>query len=291
MGVDWAVMFPNKDANRAELMRLIRQQADAFQAMPSYWDRDIMTPRSVLDRTKEEHEPLYLTSSRALHGLLEFPEYDETGRLPEYPGLAPCWRVYPITESPIFPPQWRLRAFRTFLPDELGAQIEEWRRWLAAVDRGEYRDYLFELYAHEMTKSLFVGWRDLKEHIDAVASETGERAPGESLAALCRSILRHPVPEITPAPIRPYPAMSGGPTGQRRNSQEGVILAQAKEWVANIREWGAAIDDETWRSGFSEADFPAFDEYLALTHDSWLLDFLAWAETCHSFGMGLALDY
>jgi hypothetical protein len=53
-----------------------------------------------------------------LRELLDFPEYDhETSRPRDHPDLALCWRVYPITHSTIFPPQRRLRAHRTILPD------------------------------------------------------------------------------------------------------------------------------------------------------------------------------
>jgi hypothetical protein len=287
MGIDWAVMFPRKGADPAELRRLIRQQAEAFQAMPSYWDRDFMTPRSALDRTKEEHEPLFSKSCRALMELLELPEYgDETGRLTEFPGLPPCWRVYPIMDSPIFPPQWRLQAFRRFLPNELGRQLEEWRGWLSTVDRGEYRDYLFEALCP----------RDDEQVVPRLARRRGSRFEDGTAGAeraSSRALPRIPAPAGSRDRAGTDPPISDETRRTRRSTADpggAEILARAKAWDATLRDWRSSIQKQGWRPVCLGEDILSFDHYLALTRDCSLLEFLAWAEKRRLFGMGWVLN-
>ncbi len=291
MGIDWEVMFPRPGADRVELDRLIREQAAAFQAMPYHWDSDFMTPDEVLDRTNREHGPLLGRSCRELSAILEFPKYDEeAGRLVAFPGLRPCFRVYPITGSLVLPPQWRLRAFRSFLPSDLGRQLDEWREWFEAVDRGEYRDYLFEVYLHEMSKRLFLGWIDVRDHVEEVASRTGSRAPGERRARLCREYLEQPEPEIRPAPIQPYPNGTGTAREARRTEQERVLLVRARGWDETLRDWASSINEQGWRPVYLGEEIVPFDDFLAQTRDPWLLEFLEWAGTCRSLRMGWFLS-
>ncbi len=285
MGVDWSRMRPKPGVDHDELRRLARRQAESFQGMPYYWATDMLTPDSYLKQTRQQFERPYRESSEALRGLLEFPGYDEErARCCDHPGLAPCWRVYPITHNTIFPPQWRLAAYRTLLPDELGPGVEAWVRWLSAVSEGEHRTYLSRLHAHETTKRLYVLWRDLREDAVALRPEDTARRRRPVLTAMRGRVLGRPAPEIAPAPMGPTPADVGGPPDDR------WLMGQVTELLSVIREWAEAADDEAWRGGY-EADFPDFDGFLAQARDPWRLDFLRWAEACRSLGMGLFLGH
>ena|ERR1051325_10264984 len=121
MGIDWFRMRPKLTTDQGGLARLIELQAEAFQGLPSMWSTDqLETPESYENETIRRFERQYGDSSRALKQLLDFPVWDSgTDTSNDYPDLAPCWRVYPITHTSIFPPQWRVQAHRTFLADSL----------------------------------------------------------------------------------------------------------------------------------------------------------------------------
>jgi hypothetical protein len=283
-------MRPKPGVDPAELERLVRRQADAIQAMICCWPTHTLTPDSYDEQTKQRLERPYLESSEALKGLLEFPEYDDEAKLCcDHPDLAPCWRVYPITCNTVFPLQWRLTAHRTILPDELGPHIEVWTRWLSAVSGGEHRMYLFQLYTHEITKRLYAHWQDLKEQAEALGPETTAPSQRPRFEALRARILGRPTPVIAPAPIRPAATSGQTPADEDQPPDDREVMGWATELLSVIRVWAEVTGDESL-CGY-EADFPSFDQYLAEARDPWLLNFLRWAETCRSLGMGLFLDY
>lgn len=290
MGIDWVRMRPTHDADPAELDRLIRQQAETFQGMPYCWATDSLTPDSYHQRTRDQFERAYLKSCEALKEHLDFSHYDdETDQCRDYPDLAPCCRVYPITGTTVFPPPWRLRAHRTILPDELASQIKEWRDWLLAVESGRYRRYLLDVYVYEATMLLCVHDGLLRElaEVSLTSQTTWARQP--QVVVVRERILALTAPQLAPAPIGP-------PTQGERLLDSGDDARYHDLWQRLVelgtltREWNKAVGDESWHLRTWDAHLD-FDGFLAQARDPWLLDFLNWAETCSSLGMGLFLDY
>src|SRR5689334_20298536 len=121
MGVDWVRAYVPRTSELAELERLVEQQALAYQSMWGWYSHACSDYDSVTRTLRERlHKTAYLTASDSLRERLTFPEWDDArGCSRDIPELAFCWRVYPITHNPTYPPLWRLRAHRTFLPDQL----------------------------------------------------------------------------------------------------------------------------------------------------------------------------
>lgn len=299
MGTDWTRMRLKQGADRAELKRLVSRQAEAFQGMPAYWDTDpqAQTSGSYYHRTRDQFEPAYLEASEALKERLDFSHYDyETDQCCDYPDLAPCWRVYPITGTKVFPPPWRLRAHRTILPDELASQIKEWRDWLSAVESGQFRRYLFDLYVYEATMLLYVHDELLRELAEVSMTRQTMWARRPEVVAVRQCILASPAPQFAPAPI--------GPPAEDENFLDPTDDARYRDLWQRIvevcrlnRDWNEVVSADVikehgWKlDGWDIGAHPDFECFLAQAHAPRLLDFLNWAETCSSLGMGLFLDY
>lgn len=291
MGVDWYRMRPKPGVSTEELSRLIRQQAESFQGMPYYWAADLLTPDSYYEQARQRYERPYLESSKTLEGLLDFPDYDEeAGRCCDHPDLAPCWRVYPITCNTVFPPQWRLRAYRSFLSDELGLQIEDWTRWLSAVVEGGYGAYLLDLYLHEATKALYSHDQELRRLAEASIPMETTWAIRPALVAARERILATPAPQIAPAPILP-PDDDEPPVDPNDDPRYQGLRQSIGELSTHTRDWNRAVRKQGWRLSWDRDAFAGFDGFLAQARDPWLLNFLGWSQTCGSLGMGLFLDY
>jgi hypothetical protein len=288
-------MRPKQDADLAEVERLIRQQAEAFQATPYYWATDTLTPDSYLERTREQFERAYLEASQALKERLDFPEYDdETDRCCDDADLAPCWRVNAITCTTVFPPRWRLRAHRTILPHELAGQIREWRVWLSAVEAGRFRRYLLDLYVYERTMFLRVHDELLRDLAQASLSKQTTWARRPELAAVRERILGLTVPPLAPAPIGPRiedELVGPDPFDPGGDARYRDLRRRIVEVCTLTEDWNRTVRGRRWRLAGWDADaHPDFHGFLAQTRDPWLRDFLNWAETCGSLGMGLFLD-
>jgi len=148
MGTDWTRMRPRGGVARPHLLHVIEQQAQAFQANPCFLDTSIPCFHS----DNPEVEQRYVDASRELRSMLEFPAYDDATDTPlDDPDLPVCWRVYPITKMRFFPPQWRMHAHRTFLPEQLPDHLRLWKEWAAAVAGGHHQGYLLGLYLSETT--------------------------------------------------------------------------------------------------------------------------------------------
>lgn len=293
MGVDWSRMRPKQDADPAEVEGLIRQQAEAFQATPAYWATDTLTPDSYFQRTRDQFERAYVEASQALKERLDFADYDdETDQCRDYADLAPCWRVYPITCTTVFPPRWRLRAHRTISPQELAGQTKEWRLWLSAVEAGRFRRYLLDLYIYEATMLLRLHDELLKDLAEASLSKQTTWARRAELAAVRERILGLTTPDLAPAPLGPSvedePRLDPSDDARYRDLRQRIV-----EVCTLTRDWNRAVRKQGWRleGNWHLGTHPDFDGFLAQVRDPWLAEFLNWAETCSSLGMGLFLDY
>src|SRR5690348_2347595 len=106
MGIDWFRVRVRADTDRVLLDDLVERQATAFQSIQSMWIWNFDAETGELGRALQErlHNDAYLHASNRLEQLLEFPEWDQdSGHARDFPDLAVCFRVYPITKSSIFP--------------------------------------------------------------------------------------------------------------------------------------------------------------------------------------------
>lgn len=291
MGVDWVRAYIPQDSASVQLERLVEQQAVAFQSMWGWWSQACADYNAVRRALNERlHLTGYRAASDSLRKLLTIPEWDDARNCPtDLPELEACWRVYPITHNPIFPPLWRLRANRTLLPDQLGLQILEWRRWIEQAAGGEHDDYLRELHLFNTSDFMHYHWSYLRGNATASLSEAHRWAKNPDLAEVRDSILRLPEPIVMAARVDPSDEASADRDGLVACCQE--LFDDLAVLLDLTRAWNSIVQGN-WKLPDYEDDYDlTLDAFKEMTRDPWLLDFLRWAEDCSGRGFALFLEY
>lgn len=291
MGVDWYRAKISNAAGPAKVDELIERQAIAFQSMWGWISIACSDYNGVESALLERlHEPAYLAASKALRALIAFPEWDEeSGRPTDVPDLEICWRVYPITHNPIYPPLWRVRAHRTFLPGELPHQIRQWRKWAAQAASGEHDDYIQELHLQATSDFMHYHWSYLRGNATASLGEDGDWARKPALVEVREKILRLGEPavasaRIDPADKRPDDLESIGGRLRTLFGDLAVLLDLTRAWNSLVRG--------NWKlPDYTDSYSLTLDAFKEHARDPWLLDFLRWADECAESGFALFLDY
>jgi hypothetical protein len=144
MGDDWCRMRTT-GCERDQLIRLINEEAQAFQR----WGLGFMSDLYPLleNQAESEHElelvrQQWLVAREVLNQHVEIEEYDRDSVVPN------CHRMSPIGRNGIFPGEWRIDAYRAFLPEEVPDRLKQWQGYINDVRAGAYRGYLFEWYLY-----------------------------------------------------------------------------------------------------------------------------------------------
>jgi hypothetical protein len=291
MGVDWVRAYVPRDTPSARLEELVEQQAVSYQSMWG-WSSHACSDYDAVRRALNErlHLTAYRAASEALRDLLTFPEWDDARGCPtDIPELRPCWRVYPITHNPIFPPLWRLRANRTLLPDQLRLHIREWGRWVEQAADGGHDGYLRELHLYETSDFMHYHWSYPRGNATASLREEGHWAKKPDLAEVRERILRLPEPIVTDARIDPADEVSADRDGldaRRRTAFEdlAILLDLTRAWNSMVKgNWEVPDYEKNY-------DF-TLDAFKERARDPWLSDFQRWAEDCAERGFALYLNY
>lgn len=290
MGVDWFRFRVKPGADPARLRALVREQAFAFQVWYG-WEQSLSDEYPLMrDLLVNAHTTPGLDASRQLLGLIELPEYDrEKGHAKDIPDLAPCWRVYPITDNDTFPPSVRFAAGRTYLPGEVAPALDGWRGWNEAVRLGRQDEYLAELHWYETARQSRYFWDRL--HAAAVGSfeDDGKREPRPGFLATRERILRLRPPRLPRVRCLPTDRSAFDPGDLEKGYAEALTEAQAIIELTTSWNRGAP---KRWRTqGTLDFFRLTLDEFRALASDSWLDEFFEWAERCADLGFGLYLDH
>jgi len=286
MGIDWFRVQVKHAANHLELGRLIEQQALAFQSIWT-WDSDAWTDQVRDDLCQRLHFETYQAASDALRHLLKFPEWNDE-RL-DVPDLPPCSRVYPITHNPIFPPLWRLRAHRTFLPDQLEAQLPEWKDWAGQVANGGYEEYVRELHLHVTSDLMRHHWSSLRAAAIASLCRTGSWATKPALVVVRESIVR--LPEPTVSRVRIEPSEKPSLRQDEFEAQYAAVFEGVKALIELTRAWDSNVRGNKKLRYYEDYYRSTLDEFRHYARDSRLQEFFEWATRCVQRGFGLYLDY
>jgi hypothetical protein len=199
------------------------------------------------------------------------------------------WRVSAITGNPIYPPLWRLRAKRTFLPDELRLQVREWRRWAEQAAAGEHDDYLRELHLHETSDHMHYHWSYLHGYATASLSEVDGWARKPALAEVRERILHLHEPLVLDARIDPADENSGD--GDVVEARRRAVFEDLADLLDLTRAWSSMVPPRWQVPDYEENYSLTFEAFKENARDPWLLDFLQWAEHCAERRFALYLEY
>lgn len=288
MGIDWFRVGVRRETDPAQLGRLMEQQALAFQSIGT-WNSKACTDRVRDALCHRLHFETYLAASDSVRGLLEFPGWDdERQRATDLPDLVPCWRVYPITYNPTFPPLWRMRAHRTFLPDQLRAQLLVWKAWAAQVANGEHDAYLRELHLHETSDFMRHHWSFLRAAATESLTRTASWAHKPALVEVRERVLRLPEPTVSSVPIEPTEKRSVKP--EEFDAHYAAVFEEARTLIALTRAWDANVRGNRKLRYYEGYYHLTLDGFRARARDPWLQEFFAWATRCVQQGFGFYLD-
>ncbi len=269
-----------KPGGRAELARLASEQAEAFRDIPDRWFiAGDFRPTAREMETEDAREARLGRASSALGDHLEPPD--------DASDLRKSWNVSEIGRDPSFPPRVRLQAYRTFLPEDIPAQLDRWKDWISAVARKEYGAYQLELLVHEESVYLHHHhWAYLQETARTTLDRTAAWANRPEIRAVGDRILAHPAPTIHPAPLWPVWGARACP-----EDHEGLatFLRESAELLDLNRAWNRLAKGRAkfrcWRG------YVTFDEDCQSAASPRTREFFDWAGRCSEAGMVLFLTY
>ncbi|MCP2336207.1 hypothetical protein [Actinomadura rupiterrae] len=188
-----------------------------------------------------------------------------------------CHRVNPVVLHPLLPAEWRLDAYRGFLPAQAAIAVRSWRAHLDEVRAGQHDDYLRAWHSYR-TRWEFAGdWSELRERAAAARSRTNAWALRPALVETREQILATPVPAVPAAPL--WGALPPVPV-----SLDGLppLLELAKAWNAAVP--GSQKRRVTKPMTFEEFVQRGLD-------DQWFAECLNWMQQSAAEGYMLLLDW
>lgn len=296
MGVDYTRCSIKPDADRQRLNALVEQQSVAFQSV-SRWQIQSQACSDFNDVSgwlmKQLHRETYLTASKAVRELLVFPEWDEDRSCAtDIPDLRTCMRVYSITYNPIFPPWWRMQAYRTILPDQLFAQLSKWKEWTMQVAAGQHADYVRRLHMFHDSDFARYHWGYLRGQASSYNGKEGNAR----LREIRQEILLLPEPAVWPVPIDPIISARSeweAVDTTKYKKAHSEMLADIKSLIELTTVWNRHVEEE-WRVpkyGYAGDYFSSLEDFKRNADDAPFREFLQWAERCVEHGFGFYLDY
>lgn len=275
MGIEWMPMLVRSDAPLDRVEQLIEQQATLFLAtylnynhLKEIRDDDLKYAEDLSYR-EVILEQQYRTCCQELESFLILDGSDYV-------------RVYGITSNALFPPEWRIEAYRSFLSADLRKQLDQWQSYVDAVQQGGYQAYLFELYLYRLSLRLHRAWCQVHQMGEKVLVDFPSSHASE-LFQLSEQIEQAAPPVLT------------GPRWADWQQKADQPFHQNDRRYRSLHEWGTRLHAfreqlHAWKR-FSLPPFPSFEEFLHEALQEERLHALRWLETVCERRMGVYLDY
>lgn len=256
VGVDWIRMRPVPGASPEVLVVLVQQQAAAFAATGNWFEG--------------EFDHLQVDAGPGSCELVHHVDVDS--------GPDSYRRVSAFVLSPVFPAEWRLAAYRSYLPAELPDRLHRWRSHLDQIRRGAHRDYLHAWYCYAMTRQVALRWQVLRDQAATARDRTNTWATRPALIPVREQILALPLPAVPPAPHWGADA----PTEARLPVHSDLMVELARSWNSLVPN----------RQKVRIQQPPDFDDFVETAlDDAALTDCLDWMDRATQDGYGLLLDW
>jgi hypothetical protein len=195
MGQDWVRAKLRDGISYDELALKVREQKQATLELAWYWEGIYEFREEIPQRDFSE---AFQRLGAAHEAIVTFVCDEDR---PEGDGPRELRRTYNITRNRIIPPEWRVEAMRSFLPDELREHLSKWREYVNRLRGGEHRGYLRELLTHYLSTYVVDYWRELQSLAQRARERTNLWAQNSELIEIREQILALPEPSFHPAPV------------------------------------------------------------------------------------------
>ncbi len=285
MGIDYCRFRVTK--RHVDLDTLIEKQALAFQSIwgwSSYaWSNTDETKYAIRKRL---HLATYLENSKAIEACIEVPQLDEGDTDLEALPFEVARRASDLTSNPIFPPIWRVKAYRTMQSHELSDQVQSWQAWVQEIADGHHQSYLQWLHLHNTSDILRNHWSELRRTAISTLDKQVKWAQKAILNDVRTQIIHFAEPQVIPAPISPK-----GCNEDVNQEQYAAILAMAETLRELNKLWNYHAKKNYRVLGHYSYYARTLDTFRLHAMDENLCQFLNWTQRCADESWGLYLHY
>lgn len=191
--------------------------------------------------------------------------------------------------NPIFPPLWRLRAHRSFLPDQFEAQLNKWKNWAEQVADARHEEYVRELHLYVTSDFMRHHWSSLRAAAIASFGRTASWTKKPALVGVRERIVGLPEPGVSKVRIEPseQPSLAQDEFGaQYAAAFRGVLLL-----IELTRAWDSNVPENEKLRYYEDCYHLSLDDFSNHACGSCLQGFFEWATRCVQYRYGLYLDY
>ncbi|KAB2863021.1 MAG: hypothetical protein F9K46_06325 [Anaerolineae bacterium] len=260
----------------AEVKRLMHEQAYALRQSGQLgsWLNQLFNPdypETQLERDAAWER--FGNISLQLEELLEFePYYDNASNT-----------IWPLVGSyDIFPPEWRLNAYRSFAPDEIEPQLTQWISYLEEVRQGQHRAYLLRWFIFVSGETLVEYWEYLQAGLKSVLERDNVWVRRLKESGLSERILAAPKPRNHPAPI--WAEWQDSASTRAENDQLfSAFQKEQADFMKLFKEWNYIVPSKKQYRYYPRP----FEELLATANAILADNFVVKMKKCVADGVGL----
>jgi hypothetical protein len=263
MGIEWAWMIPRPEATRERIEQLIVEQAGEVlpRGSSGYEDFDHL-PRPALPPPQGEW-----MANRLLLDVVDV-EWDN------------CRRVSFIGQCPLLPAEWRLGAYRSFLPDHLEAAVGMWSAQIDRARTAGRQGYAHAWYRYARQRDIAEGWAGLLGHAERLLARGDRRTHPPALISVCERVRALAAGPFSGLPMTPAP-LWGQPSYPVPDDEHAYEAA-----CDMLEEWNRLAP--AWPVRFLR--YPSYEDFVVeLASGDRLQDGLGWLWEAVGNGRGLYL--
>lgn len=281
MGDDWCRMDVVGD--RDELIRLINEEAQAIQRIGRGLLADLHPLLENMAESDQEREIAYQQwdeIGETLYKLIVIEEWDENAATPSIHRMSSIGRSY------IFPGEWRIEAYRSFLPEEVPGMLEKWQGYVKDVKAGAYQAYHFEWYLYATSSGMRRYWTYLQDRAELAQ----ERENAWAMRLKETSLLDRIKDFSVMSPVYPVPAWDewkekSGSVHYEEDERYIQLQDAISHYLTLQREWNSQVPSSK-KQMYEPRTFEGYLDRANWNYQGSLFDWLA---QCVKDGKGLYL--
>lgn len=280
MGLDYYRMRLLTD-DVAEVKRLIDLQAliirqEGYQCPDLIpFNSDYLSDPEQRRLVAEQYHP----TIEALQTLIEIEPYDPDG----FPNSM--WPL--VAKYDIFPAEWRLASHRSYLPEDVGPQLNQWVSYLQKVQQGHYHSYLLQWFLYDSSKQLMEVWVELNSALLSALQRDNAWSNRLQASTLPARIQDCPSPLQYAPPLWSEWKDDNTPIDPNNNALLAEFMAAFENLNTLRREWNYAVPTNRHVKIYSSF---SFQNLLNLADQALADKFMSWMKQCVIDGKGLFWD-